>query len=369
MKILQVINSLDTGGAEKLILDTLPLYRARGIDMDVLLFWNNHHQFAQKLIDLNICKVHVIHNSNQAKDVYKPSNILAARAIIKQYDIAHVHLFPAQYFVPLANIMNGHKTQLIFTEHNTTNRRIEKPLFRIIDKYFYKQYQKHICISEEIKNIFQKQYQFPDAFYAVIHNGVDLQKIQKAQGYNKPELDSRLTESDRVVVQVSAFRTQKDQDTLIKAMQELPDSFKLILVGEGERKATCEALVSTLALNNRVFFLGARMDVPEILKTADYIVLSSKYEGLSLASIEGLGSGKPFIASDVPGLQTIVSGAGVLFPLGNHQALAAEVMRLENDSIYKQETITKSLQRAQPYDISSFIEAHIKLYTDLCRKQ
>jgi glycosyltransferase involved in cell wall biosynthesis len=50
-----------------------------------------------------------------------------------------------------------------------------------------------------------------------------------------------------------------------------------------------------------------------LLKTADIVVLSSHYEGLSLASIEGMASGKPFIASDVPGLHEVVKGADLLF--------------------------------------------------------
>ena len=54
MKILQVINSLATGGAEKLLLDTLPLYRKAGIEMDVLLLWDNNHPFTVALKELNI---------------------------------------------------------------------------------------------------------------------------------------------------------------------------------------------------------------------------------------------------------------------------------------------------------------------------
>ena len=45
MKILQVINSLATGGAEKLLLETLPLYRDKGIDMDVLVLNGADHPF------------------------------------------------------------------------------------------------------------------------------------------------------------------------------------------------------------------------------------------------------------------------------------------------------------------------------------
>ena len=84
-------------------------------------------------------------------------------------------------------------------------------------------------------------------------------------------------------------------------MQLLPLEVKLVLAGEGVLKKKCQDLVETLKLKERVVFLGLRMDIPQLLKTADVVVLSSKYEGLSLSSIEGLAAGKPFVASDVPG--------------------------------------------------------------------
>jgi hypothetical protein len=48
MKVLQVINSLGTGGAEKLLLETLPLYHKKGIKMDILLLWDNNCMFTRK---------------------------------------------------------------------------------------------------------------------------------------------------------------------------------------------------------------------------------------------------------------------------------------------------------------------------------
>lgn len=365
MKILQVINSLGTGGAEKLLLDTIPLYRKRGIEMDLLVLWNNDHQFINSLKALNCCKVIVLQESNNYKDIYNPKSIWTLKKILKNYDIAHVHLFPAQYFVPVANLLIGNKTKLIFTEHNTSNNRIDNVILRKIDSFFYKKFKRQICISSEIKQIFQKAYKFPEVFYTIIENGVNLESIKNAVPINKSLLLDNLLVQDKIIVQVSAFREQKDQDTVIQALLNLPDNFKLILIGDGIRRKLCENLVSNLGLNDRVKFLGQRMDVPQIMKAVDYIVLSSKYEGLSLASIEGLASGKPFIASNVPGLEEIVGGAGVLFDFQNSSQLASAILRLENNPLEKQEVITKSIERAQQYDINNMIDAHINLYKEV----
>ena len=110
------------------------------------------------------------------------------------------------------------------------------------------------------------------------------------------------------------------------------------------------------------------MDVPQLLKTADIVVLSSKFEGMSLSSIEGMASGKPFIASDVPGLSEIVKGAGILFPLGDEKKLAAEILRLANDSAYYGKIATQCFNRAKEFDISNMVNKHIALYQELTQK-
>ena len=104
------------------------------------------------------------------------------------------------------------------------------------------------------------------------------------------------------------------------------------------------------------------MDIPQLMKSVDYIVLSSKYEGLSLASIEGLASGKPFLATNVPGLKEIVEGAGVLFELGNSKQLATKILELENNPEKRSKVISNSIQRAELYDIKYMIQKHINLY-------
>jgi glycosyltransferase involved in cell wall biosynthesis len=364
MKILQIINSLATGGAEKLLLDTLPLYRKAGIEMDVLLLCDNDAVFTQKLRALNCCTIHVLKKSNSYKDIYSLSHIYKIAKIIKQYDIAHVHLFPAQYFTVTAKWLSRSKVKLIFTEHSTSNRRISNKFFVPIENFIYQSYHKVICITDEIKTIYSV-YLPKLKNLRVIKNGVNTTKIKNSTKYNSFDVNSSITDLDIIVIQVSSFQKPKDQTTLIKTMPLLPINVKLLLVGEGVEKEKCQQLVQQLSLFDRVIFLGIRMDVPQLLKTADIVVLSSKYEGLSLSSIEGMASGKPFIASNVPGLREIVEGAGILFEQGNSENLADEILKLINDKeLY--ETVAKACQaRALQYDIQIMVEKHIQLYKEV----
>lgn len=153
---------------------------------------------------------------------------------------------------------------------------------------------------------------------------------------------------------VAGFRPQKDHDSLIKAFSYLPeDKYELWIVGDGARSAELEALAKG---KENVKFLGVRSDIPEILNTADIVVMSSHYEGLSLSSVEGMSVGKPFIASDVDGLHEVVDGYGVLVPHQDAKALANEITHLATDTTHYQQVANLCWQRALMFDISKMVE-------------
>jgi glycosyltransferase involved in cell wall biosynthesis len=358
MKIVHIINSLASGGAEKLLLDTLPIYREKGIVVDLLVLNGTSSPFMQALKETGCCSIY----SLGLKSVYNPIQVFKLIPFLKMYDIAQVHLFPSQYWVVLAKLLSFSKIKLILTEHNSTNPRLENRFISVIDRLFYRFYDKVICVSNEISNTFKNYTGLRESKFVVIENGIDLIKIHEAKPYFKNEISNIFSATDLIMIQVSRFDKQKDQETVIHSLMDMPEKVKLILVGEGIFKTKCRELVEQLQLQERIVFLGQRMDVPQLLKTADVVVLSSKYEGLSLSSIEGMASGKPFVASDVPGLKEIVSGAGILFKQGDAKELANKIERLLTDEVYNQETINSCLKRSEQFDIQLMVEKHIHLY-------
>lgn len=129
----------------------------------------------------------------------------------------------------------------------------------------------------------------------------------------------------------------------------------------------CKELAYTLGVAERVHFLGNRIDIPVLLKSVDLVILSSHFEGLSLASIEGMASGKPFLASDVDGLREIVKGNGVLFPHENADALANEIEKLCNEPLYREEIIHKCCEKSISYDISIMAQKYKNVYQSIIK--
>lgn len=361
MKLLHVITSLRTGGAEKLMVDLLPMLRDLGNDVELLLFDGIRTKFMEQLERSGIN----MHFSRVGGSVYNPNNILYLRNIINQFDIVHTHNTAPQLFAAMAkDLIRGNSVKLVTTEHNTTNRRRNKPYLKFIDRWMYSKYAKVICISNQAENNLRQHLNDDSSKICTIFNGIDISRFSSYNRINEPSNENH---ENIIVTMVAAFREQKDQPTLIRALSLLPANFKLQLVGGGEIGLIekNKDLVKQLKLSDRVDFMGMRTDIPSILHASDIIVLSSHYEGLSLSSLEGMASGRPFVASDVDGLHEIVDGYGLLFPHEDAQSLADILLKLSKDKAYADRIATKCLERAQQFDITVMAHKYNCVYKEL----
>lgn len=357
MKILQVITSLNIGGAEKLIVDIVPILMKRGHDVDVLIFNKKDTSLKKKLQESGV-KIYSLGNS-----FYNPFFILKLIPFLSAYDIVHTHNTACQYFVALAKLFSFSSCKTVTTEHSTMNRRRDIWWFRFFDTWMYKQYAKIISISYKSTENLVKYIGQKDRIITIL-NGIDINFFCNSKAINK-KLIGETPDAAIILTMVAGFREEKDQDTIIKTMKLLPENYYLWLVGDGERKSSCIDLAKKFQVENRIVFTGIREDVACVLKASDVIIMSSHYEGLSLSSIEGMSVGKPFVASDVDGLHEIVDGAGVLFEKGNTKALATCIQQLIEDKKYCDSVAAKCLERASGYDIQKMVDAYEKLYIEL----
>lgn len=355
MRILHVITSLETGGAENLISEMVPLLKKKGVEVDVLTFIGGETPFYEKLRKNSIN----VYSLARKGSVYRVGFIFKIFPFLKKYDIIHTHNTACQLFVALAKMIIPCKCKLVTTEHSTENRRRSKWWLKPFDKWMYSRYEKIISISE-IATKLLIDYIGYDSKVITIPNGVNIEKFHSA----RPNKEYK-KEGDVIISMVAGFRVGKDQDTLIKALQYLPTNYKVWLLGDGVRRNEIDNLISKLSLRERVRLFGVRSDVPELLQASDVIVMSSRYEGLSLASIEGMSVNKPFIASDVKGLHQTTIGAGILFPYQNDRKLAEEILKLMEDSLYYQQVARACYKRAQLFDIDTTVNGYLEVYNNL----
>ena len=359
MKILHVITTLDTGGAERLMVDLLPLLNAKGDQAELLLF-NGFRTPLRTELEQRGVLVHELFNEEfnyKGSGVYNPMNIKRLSSYFNDYDIIHTHNTACQFYVPLARALLGKKVILVTTEHSSNNRRRDMRWFKPIDRWMYNQYEAVVCISEKAQTSLEN-YIGKREKVLTINNGVDVKRFLHP-------IKNVLAQEDFIITMVAGLRAEKDHETVFRALTHMPTNYRLKLVGIGVREAELKALTQEMGIQDRVVFMGLRSDVPDILEQSDVVVLSSHWEGLSLSSVEGMASGRPFIASDVDGLREVVGGAGVLFPHGDDKSLAESIQRLCENPAYYREVAEACQKRAQQYDISLMADSYHKLYQTL----
>ncbi len=362
MKILQVITSFLVGGAETLVVNLVPRLRAMGDEVDVCVFDGTETPLMQRLRRENpgvrIWKL--------GKGFYNPLFIAKLVPIMRRYDIVHTHNSSPQLFVAIASVLCSAK--LCSTEHTTSNRKRGWKWYAPVESWMYGRYDHVICISkvaedklrEYMGGAWADEHSERYRRISTIDNGVDVAAFHAAEPL--PPEETGRQKDDFVVTMVAGFREAKDQDTLVRAMAELPSHYKLWLVGIGERVDTVRSLAAKLGVERRVRFWGLRTDVPRVLKSSDVVCMASHWEGLSLSNIEGMSAGKPFMASDVNGLREVTKGWGVLFPESDAKALANELTRLHDDKGYYQAVADKCWQRAKQFDIVKTAELYQRVY-------
>lgn len=347
MKILHVINSLEIGGAQRLLSDLIPL-QSKTQDVSLLVYERVNNCFEEKIAaaGVNIISLDV-HN------FYNLTIITKIRSILKEYDIIHAHLFPTLWWVSLAARGLGNK--LVYTEHSTSNSRRTKFYLRPIERLIYAQYNKVISISQQTQDALCSWLGETGDRFCVVNNGIDTGYFASIVKPVKP----------KSLIMVSRFAASKDQDTVLRAMLQIDPDATLRLVGDGERLEYCKQLATQLGLNNRVEFLGARSDVAKLIAESYIGIQSSHWEGFGLTAAEIMACSKPIIGTNVDGLKQLIEGAGETFDVGDADKLARIVNKLLADNAYYASCAKACRERAQMYDIAKMCDSYLHIYNEL----
>lgn len=355
MKVLHCITCIDdAGGAEKLMEDLLPGLQQEGCEVDCVVLNGFDSKNRRSLEAKGIHVYELSHNSHY----YHPMKTLKMIRFMREYDIVHAHNTSAVIHTAIAGLFS--KVKKVTTVHSTELKMRHIWGLKQFDRWVHNRFDYIICCAPAVQESLEREVMLKGPKVLTVSNGVKLNKFIEAQP--SEELSNM---NCKKVVMVAWFRSEKQHKTVMEAIKLLPKEFHAFFVGEGQLFEENKAYAKELGEEERIHFLGRRTDVPEILKAADYIVLSSHFEGLSLSSVEGMAAGKPFIASNVGGLSEIVGGAGLLFEEKNAEELAATILKLENNPQLYQETVKKCRERAMQYDISSMVKGYKRVYDEL----
>lgn len=359
MRILHVITSLRIGGAETLVSHILPLMRAKGHDVELAIFDRTPSHLLSQLHEQEI-KIHAFGQGKAA--MYSPLHIPRLHRLMKSFDIVHTHNTSAQLF---SGIAAPEGPVLLTTEHNTDNRRRHHPILKPVDRWMYDRYDYIIACSEAVSRKLREY--LPERLtgkLSLIPNGIPIPENPLHSAAPKKPLSEKCD-----ILMIAAFRPQKDHLTAIRALQLMPPHVRLFFAGDGELRHKMEVEVEKLRLTSRVSFLGNVNNATELLQKSDIALLSTHYEGLSLAIIESMASGVPLIASDVEGVREICGGAAILTAESDPAAIAEAVNLLIQAPSLAEKVSQACRKRALDFDINITADRYLRLYKNLLARE
>lgn len=170
-----------------------------------------------------------------------------------------------------------------------------------------------------------------------------------------------------VLLSVGELSKRKNHEVVIKAISQLKER-KIIyfICGVGREKEKLKKLIRTLNLENKVFLLGYRMDINEIMAISDIFVFPSKREGLGLAAIEAMSAGLPIITSNVNGINdySINGITGYSYSPKDYKGFSNGIEILIDNKEIREKMKKNNIKSAQKYDISNVNIKMKEIYTE-----
>ncbi|MFA6078300.1 MAG: glycosyltransferase family 4 protein [Candidatus Omnitrophota bacterium] len=327
MKVIQLTTHLNIGGIANYILTLSGALKERGAEVVVVSSGGGlEPSFEEKGIPHKYLDI-------KTKSELSPKVFSAIFKLIKiikdeKPDIVHAHTRVSQvvafFACPLAGV------PYVTTCHGYFKTRMRK----IFDTWG----RRVIAISEPVKNHLAHDLGVREERIALVYSGVDIKKFSPdSNAENVAALKRGLgLTAGPVIGTIGRLSSVKGQKFLVEAMKDIVKVRKdaqCVIVGDGPEENALKGLARTLGIDGSFHFYNSDPDTLKYLSVMDLFIFPSVKEGLGIALLEALASGRPCIASDVGGISDVIKNgeSGVLVPVGDPASIARAVLALLED--------------------------------------
>ena len=302
MKILFVISTLDTGGAQR-VLSNLLLSLPSDWEFEILLNDSESikYPYRGKIIDLGLKKqLNKMSLFYQAKVAFKRIKKLKKLKKSEKYDLCFSFMESANF----ANLLTGNKyCKTVLSVHNCLSMECKKSkkyrhIVAPLVKRLYNKADKIVSVSKMAALDLAENFGIKEELITTIYNGIDYSDI-RSKIRQKPPVN--LDDKAFKYVTMGRLSKQKGHWHLIKAFARVVEQFpysKLYILGEGELKEQLEELLEGLNITDKVEFLGFLDNPFSVISKCQSFVFPSLHEGFSCALVEAMACNIPIIATD-----------------------------------------------------------------------
>lgn len=200
----------------------------------------------------------------------------------------------------------------------------------------------------------------------VVPNFIDIPK--KINPFTDCQRDLMASPNERIITHVSNLRKVKRVTDVIEIFDRIQQKIpaKLIMVGDGPERETCENLCYEKGIEDKVLFVGNSNEVDKILCFTDLFILPSEKESFGLAALEAMACGVPVISTNAGGLPEVnIQGvSGYLSDVGNVEEMATNALKILKDDDSLAKFKKNAIESAMVYDTKKVVPLYEKLYRE-----
>lgn len=318
MKILHVVQYLAAGGLEKMVINLATYQKKNGHEVAIYVYddkqsWVN----LARALGIQVFSRH----KRKGFDFFVMGDLIR---YAESFDIIHAHDLGPLVYGGLASLFSRFKLlrpKFIFTLHGLVH---SKPKESFYFKFFLPLFDGAVAVSPEIFHYLNFS-SLPQL--RIIKNGVSLLvPIQKSP----IRTILNIPENEQVVVTVGRILPLKNQEMIIKAVNDC-DNCHLLIVGPISDEQYGKHLKSIAG--PRIHFLGERLDIGELLKASSLFVSASLQEGMPLSVLEAFACKTSAILSKIKGHEVFFSNnMAASFELNDMNELKAKIILARTDT-------------------------------------
>lgn len=333
MIVLHLIQSLDVGGLEQVVVDLV----------------NGTNQTDQGSCHLG-CLSHPGSRFDAATPAgtwlgsesvnYRFCNLGILRSLIRylrqeNIQIIHSHNPVPHRYAVLSSLLTG--IPVVHTKHGRNYPDDPKAVW--LNRLYARFTRKIIAVSADAAKVALDVERVPSSKVVTIVNGVDTDRfspVDSLEEKRRLRRERNIPEEAFVVGSVGRFSPEKNYPLLVRALRELIGKCEhafLVLVGDGPERDVIEAAVEDANVSDHCLLPGMRDDTGDWFHCMDVFCLSSLTEGTSITLLEAGACGLPSVVTDVGGNREVISDGvgGVVCPSGDARQLSLALTQLSID--------------------------------------
>jgi len=318
VRVVHVVVAGNIGGAERMLVDLAARPELSGAEHAIALFTPNPDVATLlrvrglRVHDRGLVKEGPIRYLRQAfgrRDVRFVADVVRQ----ERAEIVHLHTFASHVVGTRGALATG--TRILRTDHS--DRAYEDLSCVPFSLWSLRHADGVVGVSDHLRRLSERRAPFFRGPRRVVLNGVDLSRFTTAP------LPGRAEGGAFTFAMVGRLEPRKGVEVALAALAKVPKA-RLSIVGDGPDRTKLEARARSLGVDSRATFYGFRDDVQELVKAAHAGISSSREEGLGLALLEIMATGRPVVAVPVGGIPEIVrnGSTGLLAQSSDAEALA-----------------------------------------------